>query len=90
MRLDTEGGGELGDVGDGRVADAALDAADIGAVQPGLEGQFLLRQPLFETKSPDVAAELAANFHAAKLAALQTIGLQTISLIFKSPATMRS
>jgi hypothetical protein len=36
---------------------AALDSADVGAIEPGLEGQTLLGQPLLLSQFPDAVAE---------------------------------
>ena len=90
------GGGDiqrLGDFGenhDGRVAHAALDAADIGAVQAAIKGKALLREPELLPYLPDIEAHLAAYIHAREVSALLTIGLQTMSLIlldFGCPAS---
>jgi len=49
--------GELGDVLDARIAQAAFDAADVGGVQPGAFGQFFLRELLRLALAADVQSE---------------------------------
>ena len=81
------GGGDVQSFGDfrehqyGRIADPALDAADIGAVQTAIKGQALLREPELFPHLSDIEAHLAAYIHAREVSALLTIGLQTMSLI---------
>ena len=67
---------------DGRVADAALDAADVGPVQPALEREHLLRDTERLAIFPEIEADTAPHIHAGMGAPLQRIVLQTISLIF--------
>jgi hypothetical protein len=45
------------DGSEGRVANPALDAADVGAVQVDLEGELLLGQPQFLSLTPNRPAE---------------------------------
>lgn len=51
---------------DGRIAGAALDAADIGSIQAGLEAEFLLRPAAFAPDPFDVQSDLLAHVHGGK------------------------
>lgn len=51
--------------GHGRIADTALHAADVCAVQVGLEGKFFLRDALKLPVSPHISPNDRLNFHAA-------------------------
>src|SRR5262249_54374926 len=74
----------LGDLGHDRhcwIPNAAFYSTDIGPVQLGLERQFLLREfpPLPQASYIDT--HLLPDIHASEQAVLQTIDLQTMSLI---------
>lgn len=65
-RLHAKGFRKLCQDHDGGIADAAFDAADIGAVQAALEGKILLGPALFGAYPADVQPQLPANVHAPK------------------------
>jgi hypothetical protein len=48
---------------DGRIADAALDPADVGPVQPAFEGQGLLGPAALLAQPPHVRAHLPPDVH---------------------------
>lgn len=56
--------GQLGHDHDRGIANPALDAADIGAVEAALEGQILLRPALFAPQFLDVQAKPTPYIHA--------------------------
>ena len=49
--------------GDSRIAHAAFNARNIGAVKARAIGEFFLRPPLLGAQTPQIAGELAANVH---------------------------
>jgi hypothetical protein len=70
---------KLVDNRDRGVAGAALEIADIGAVNVGLPGKMLLRPVLRIAKPAQVQAEALDNIHEREITVLSTINLQTIS-----------
>lgn len=66
---------------DSGIANATLDAADIGAVQAAFEGKPLLAQPPVLAEILDVEAHPPAHIHGASGALMYTTDLQTMSLI---------
>ena len=75
---------------DGGIAQAALDPADVGPVQPAFEGKLLLRPAALLTQPSHVCAHLPPDVHAASGPEVSRIGLQTMSLIsldFGAPAS---
>lgn len=67
---------------DGRIPCAALDPADVGAVQARLERQMLLRPAAEQSQSAQVNAHLAPDIHTGSQGDLHTIVLQTMSNIY--------
>lgn len=65
----------------GRVADAPLDAAHIGAVQPAFVREALLRKARLFPEFCEIAADPPAYVHGRSGPCAQLSGLQTISLI---------
>jgi hypothetical protein len=49
---------------DGRVTNAALDTADVCAVEAGFESEVLLRPSPFLTDLPHIESHLLPNIHA--------------------------
>jgi hypothetical protein len=74
-----EGLCEFLDNGDGGIAAAALDVADIGAVNAGAVGIVLLAPALLPAEAADVFAKARADVHARLMRPLSSIDLQTIS-----------
>lgn len=62
--------GQLLNHGCGGVAGAALDVADIGAMDPGLERIVLLAELLCEPQAANVGTKALADIHGAGGAAL--------------------
>lgn len=77
-----EGVGDLLQNDDGGVPHAALDPADVGAMQAAFERQVLLGKGLVEPEFSNICAHLPADIHAGKGIALLTFGLQTIESHF--------
>ena len=64
FKVDVEGFGDLIEVGEADVAFAALDLADVGAVEAGLECQLLLGKAFLDPDTPDVFSDdLVDIFH---------------------------
>ncbi len=59
-----QAGGQLFHNGDCRVAGTALEVADIGAVDAGLERQMLLAPFLLVTKAPEIGGKTKSDIHA--------------------------
>ena len=76
---DSQSGRDPVDDLDGRVARSALEIADIGPVQPDLEREGFLGQPALSAERAQVAGEAKADIHAATLAAMSPVSLQTMS-----------
>lgn len=74
-----KGIGNLLEHPNGRIAGAALDAADIGSIEAGLEAEFLLRPAAFAPDPPYVQSNLLAHVHRGKRPRQWTIGLRTMS-----------
>ena len=64
---------------DRRVARPAFNVADVGAVDPSLEGKVFLAPALGCAQALEIGAKDLANVHAPSIARLSTINLQTIS-----------
>ena len=62
--IDTQRNGKALDDRDCRIARAAFNVADIGAVDPGFVCEPFLAQPLVLAKLPHVPTEALANIHA--------------------------
>ena len=61
------------------IARPALDVADVGAVDPGLEGIVFLAPALGGAQALQIGAKDLANVHVPSIARLSTINLQTMS-----------
>ena len=70
---------ELFHDGDSRVAGAALEVADVGAVDLRLEGERLLRPVILQAEATQVLGEALSDVHAGMTTCPSTIDLQTIS-----------
>lgn len=78
-RRDAQRGGKLLDHCDCWIALPALDLADIGSVNPGLE-RILLLTPAFRlAQTPHVRSKAKPNIHLENASAVQTLNLQTMS-----------
>jgi hypothetical protein len=64
---------------DRRVPRAALQIADVGPVQPDLEGKGLLREPARLAQLAQVQSKALTNIHAGQVGAMSMKGLQTMS-----------
>lgn len=64
---------------DGRITGAALEIADIGAMNFGPECKFLLRPALVLAQTAKIEGKALANIHHRTVAPMSTIKLQTIS-----------
>ena len=62
-----------------RIARPALDVADVGAVDPRLEGIVFLAPALGGAQALQVGAKDLANVHLPSITRLSTINLQTMS-----------
>lgn len=62
-----------------RIARTALNVADVGAVDPSLEGIVFLAPALGGAQALQVGAKDLANVHLSSIARLSTINLQTMS-----------
>lgn len=71
----------LRDYDERRIAHPALDAANIGAVQPAFERELFLREAESLPVSSHVPPDATPNIHAQEGNALRLIGLQPMSLI---------
>lgn len=76
---DAHSGSEPIDHGDGGVAGAPLDVADVRAVQPDLERERFLRKPALGPELTKVPGEALADIHERQVAAMSPNGLQTMS-----------
>lgn len=78
-RLDSQIGGKLFDGSEAEIAEALLDAADVGPVVAELLGELLLAEPDPLPVSAEVATEraLQVTFHANKATRRLLMGLQT-------------
>lgn len=76
---DPQGGRDPVDNFDRRVARAALEIADVSSVQSNFERERLLGQPALGPECAQVAGETKADIHAATVAAMSSVSLQTMS-----------
>ena len=76
---DTQGSRDPVDDLDGRVARTPFEIADIGPVQSDLERERFLGQPAPGAKRPQISGEAKSDFHAATVAVMSSVSLQTMS-----------
>jgi hypothetical protein len=77
--FDAEGAGDTRDVVDGHVLLGSLDGRDIGAVEPGLEREALLREAALGAQAAHVAREDVAQFASGRaFHAAEDFGLQSL------------
>ena len=81
-RRDVQGFGDFGDRPDGGVLFGALYAADIGSIQASRKAQVLLSQASLLSQEFEILTDLDHNIHVRQQAGMNTIDLQTMSLIF--------
>jgi hypothetical protein len=62
-RLDPQGRCNLADDDDGWIANRALNAADVRAMQPGLKSELFLRQTPGLAQTPDIVRNQMPDFH---------------------------
>src|SRR5258708_6109099 len=78
-RIDLEGLGQSLDIIDADIAFAALNRADIGAVQPGQIGQGFLREIARQPLAPQIAGKRLAQEFGGFLHQTDNSALMTIS-----------
>ena len=76
---DAQSGRQPVDDLDGRVSNASLEIADIGPVQIDLERERFLGQPTLSPERTQVAGEAKTDIHAATVAGMSPVSLQTMS-----------